>query len=220
MENFAPYSLAGDLEGAFNPANLNVGMHTVTITPYPEANLNGTPGPSSTIEFQVVDNPNPTAILLTEESSDQAVAFNAATFVREPFSVFTEQNLSSDKRTRVILFVADFEFSESDPLSDVLVRAENSALGTVSLPIEHIAKVPFFDWLTQIQVVLPDSLGNAGDVWVSISLRGTATNHARLRIQEAAASADLLAPMNLFRDSWLVPDLRFLWPVSAQRQNS
>lgn len=219
-DNSSPYSIAGDTNGVFNAANLSVGTHTITATPYPKPNLGGTPGPSVTISFAVTERIKGKATLLTAESSDHAVALNAATFVREPFSLFTEQNFGSDKRTRVMLFVSDFEFGEGDSISDVLVTAENSTVGTVALPIEHIGTVPFFDSITQIEIVLPDSLNNAGDVWITVSLHGTSTNQARLSIKQAAVSTNMLAPMNLFGDSWIVPGVRLLWPAAVPRRHS
>ena len=213
MENFAPYSLDGDTDGAFVPADMRVGTHTVTVTPYPRPNLNGTPGPSTTITFQVVDNPTTTPTLITEENSDHAVAINAATWVREPFSLFTNQPFSSDKRTRVSLFITDFDSLNSDTMSEAVVQVENSVIGTVSLPIEHVGKLSSFDWITQIDVVLPDSVQNAGDVWVKVSFRGASTNPARMRIKQASVGANEPSWMKLLRDPWIIPDLRFLWPI-------
>lgn len=219
VENFAPYSLGGDTDGAFAPANFSLGTHTVTVTAYANPNLNGALRGSMTISYQVVDRrSSKTPILLTEENSDRAVAFNGATFIRGPFSLSTEQNFSSDKRTRVILFVTDFEFFDGDPLSDVVVEAQNSVVGNVSLPIESVRNIPAFDWLTQIEVILPDGLANAGDVWVHVGLRGVSSNEARLNIQQGAGATNLSTPMNLFREWWLTPDPRLFWPISLLRQ--
>ncbi len=220
MENFAPYSLAGDTDGAFNPANLTIGTHSVKLTPFPQPNLNGTPGPSTTITFQVVDNPNITPILLMEENSNQAVAMNAATFMPGPFSLFTQQNFGSDKRTRVLLFVTDFDSLNENTMSDAFVQVESDGLGPVALPIEHIAKVPLLDWLTQLTVVLPDSLRNAGELRVTIRLNGASTNQGLMRIKPSGSASTEPSFMNLFKDPWIMPDLRFLWPVPARRQNS
>lgn len=220
MENFAPYSLAGDSDGAFNPADLNVGTHTLVVTGYSGPNLSGTPGPATTITLQVVDNSNVVPVLLTDPNSDHAVAFNAATFVREPFSLLTEQNFSSDKRTRVLIFVADFDALNSNTMSQAIVEAESSVLGTVSLPIEHVARVALFNWLTQIQVVLPESLADAGDLFITVRLHNSSTNPARLRIQQTSASATAPDLMNLIKDPWIVPDMRFLWPGWLRRQDS
>ena len=112
LENVRLTRLAGDTNGEFNPANLSVGIHTLTVTPYSQPNLGGTPGTPMTITFSVVDNPNGTPPnLLTEPNSDRAIALNAATFVAEPFALFTRENFGSDKRTRVMLFVSNFESS-------------------------------------------------------------------------------------------------------------
>jgi len=41
--------------------------------------------------------------------------------------------------------------------------------------VEHVGKVPALDWLTQVTIRLPDGLG-AGDVQVSVALRGAVSN--------------------------------------------
>ena len=143
----------------------------------------GTPGPSLNISFRVVNNAFVTPFLLVQENSDRAIAFNAATFIREPFQVFTEQNFSSDKRTRIMLFVTDLDFTSEDQISNLQVVAENPSIGTVLLPVETMRKVPFFDWLAQLQVILPDNLANAGDVFIRVSWQGASSNQARLIIK-------------------------------------
>jgi len=221
IENIAPYSIAGDIDGAFNPANLSVGTHTLTVTSYPQPNLGGTPVASKTISFVVVDNPiSSPPVLLTEHNSNRAIAFNAATFVQEPFALFTEQNFSSDKRTRVILFIAQLGSSTSSAVSsNTLVQAENSVLGTVSLPVEHIARVPNFDWLTQIKVVLPDNLAHPGDVWVRVVLNGEPSNQALIGIKEWSLGAATMPPslMRLLEDPWITRDRRLPWQIALNR---
>lgn len=59
-ENFAPYDIGGDTQGHFDPWTPTVGSHKLTVTPFPEANGNGTPGTPLTIEFGVVDGITPT----------------------------------------------------------------------------------------------------------------------------------------------------------------
>jgi len=196
-ENFAPYSLAGDTDGAFNPANMSLGTHTVTVTPYPKPNQNGTPGASTTISFTVVDRTfNTPPVLLTEQSSDVAIAFNAVTFVRGPFPLQTQQNFSSDKRTRVLLFVTNF-----DPNSSPLVQG-NSALGSYNMPVEHIGAVPGFDSVTQITIMLPDGLENVGDVWLRVMVNGMSSNSGRINLHQSTV-AGIMSPL-----------LRLLlWPV-------
>lgn len=54
-ENDAPYTLAGDENGWYTPAELSPGIHTLTVTPYSGPNLGGSAGPSTTITFTIVD---------------------------------------------------------------------------------------------------------------------------------------------------------------------
>ncbi len=46
-----------------------------------------------------------------------------------------------------MLFVSNFQSSSGSDGSDTIIYAENSGLGSVLLPIEHVGKVPGFDWL-------------------------------------------------------------------------
>ncbi|TWU57091.1 Dockerin type I repeat protein [Rubripirellula tenax] len=54
-ETVAPYALFGDDSGNYRPGTLNVGQHTLVVTPFSEASLNGTAGQPITIHFVVSD---------------------------------------------------------------------------------------------------------------------------------------------------------------------
>ncbi len=111
-----------------------------------------------------------------------------------------------------MLIVANFHSSSGSDGSDTIIYAENSGLGSVLLPIEHVGKVPGFDWLSQITVVLPDRLANAGDVWVRVVLRGLSSNQARISMREPVlASIMPLTRMTLLVDSWIEPQRRLQW---------
>lgn len=125
--------------------------------------------------------PEPT--LLTEPGSQQAVALNAVTWARGPFSTVTTPNFSPDQRTRLMLLAANVSVEAGDDAATVLAQAEDSQHRLYSLPVEYVGKVTNFDWLTQINVVLPDELRGAGDVWVSINVRGVISNRAMVNIQ-------------------------------------
>jgi N-acetylneuraminic acid mutarotase len=56
-ENAAPYALAGDTNGNYSPWTPTVGVHTVTATPYPQANAQGTAGTSHQVTLRVSDTP-------------------------------------------------------------------------------------------------------------------------------------------------------------------
>jgi beta-glucanase (GH16 family) len=51
--------------------------------------------------------PSTAPVLLTQEGTDQALALDSVTFVREPFSVHNRHNFSSDQITRLMLLSAN-----------------------------------------------------------------------------------------------------------------
>ena len=120
--------------------------------------------------------------LLTEEGTGRAVALNSVTRVREPFEVLTPYNLSPDTRTRLLLFAADVDPTAAANISLITAQAEDAQNKTYALPVEFVGAVPGQDWLTQIVVVLPPELANAGEVRVQITARGAASNRAPLNI--------------------------------------
>jgi choice-of-anchor B domain-containing protein len=121
--------------------------------------------------------------LLTEWNSTRAIALESVTRTREPFSVKSNLNFSADGRTRVVLFAANVNLAPGEPQTVVTAQAEDAAQKIYPLAVEHVGKVPDYERVTQIVVVLPDELANAGDVSVSISLRGTPGNKALIKIQ-------------------------------------
>lgn len=125
----------------------------------------------------------PTPILLTEENSERAVALNAITQTRGPFSVITRHNLSEDQRTRILLFAMNVQLLPNEDLSVLVAQAETAHHGTVHLPIESVGQVQPFFWLTQLNVRLPEELVNEGDMWVSLKLRGVQSNRALISVE-------------------------------------
>ena len=63
-----------------------------------------------------------------------------------------------------------------ETISVVTAQTEDSAHTTYPLTVEYVGKVPNFDWLTQVNVRLPDGISGPGDFLVSISLRGAMSN--------------------------------------------
>lgn len=120
-------------------------------------------------------------MLLTEENTNRAVALDSVTFMRDPFPLTTTNNFSADHRTRVTLFAVNLELLSGENISVVTAQAEDAAHKLYPLQVEYVGKVPAFDWLTQVVVKLPDA--GAGDFWVTISLRGAASNKALIGIR-------------------------------------
>jgi hypothetical protein len=124
--------------------------------------------------------PNPT--LLSEQTSSAAIALDSVTFVRDPFSLRTTHNFSSNQRTRISLFALNVELLPSENISIVSAQAEDQQHRIFSLPVEFVGKVPNLDWLTQINLLLPEEISAGGDLSVSISLRGLPSNKVMTRI--------------------------------------
>ena len=126
---------------------------------------------------------NPAPVLLTEANSERAIALDSVTLMRDPFPVMTTRNFSTDNHTRVMLFAADLILMPGETTSAVSVQGEDAQQRIYPLTVEAVKKIPNFEWLTQINVRLPDELAYVGDVWISIKLRGQVSNKALISIK-------------------------------------
>jgi uncharacterized protein (TIGR03437 family) len=177
-----PFTLASSIP--------NTGAATISVP--------NTPTSTARIKVEAVDNiffnislpnftiaPNSTAAptLLTEWNTNRSVAFDSVTFVRDPFPLATGYNFSFDQRTRVTLFAFGLELMPGEDISVVTAQAEDVEHRIYPLKVEYVGKVPGFDWLTQVNIRLPDDFLSAGDVLVSVSLRGAVSNKAVIGIR-------------------------------------
>lgn len=121
--------------------------------------------------------------LLTEWNSTRAIALDSVTRMREPFSVNSTVNFSTDGRTRLMLFAYNVNLAPGEPQTVLTAQAEDAAHKIYPLTVEYVDKFPNFERVTQVVVVLPAELANAGDVSVSLTLRGTTGNKALIKIQ-------------------------------------
>lgn len=133
--------------------------------------------------FTITPNNTLAPRLLTEANTNRMVALDSVTFLRDSFTLAGRYNFSLDQRTRIILFAVGLELMPGEDLSVVTAQAEDSAHRIFPLTIEYVGKVPNLDWLTQVNVRLPDGLATAGDVLVSVSLRGAVSNQAIVGIR-------------------------------------
>jgi uncharacterized protein (TIGR03437 family) len=85
--------------------------------------------------------------------------------------------------TRVILFATGLTLAAGETFSSVSVRAEDAAGEIHTLPVEYVGEVPGFEWLVQVVVKLPDGLVGAGDMRVSIGLRGETRNKGLVSVR-------------------------------------
>ena len=137
----------------------------------------------SPANFTITANTTSPPMLLTEANTNRAIAMDSVTFMRDPFSVFNLGNFSLDQRTRVMLFATGVELMPGENISVVTAQAEDSAHRIYPLTVEYVGKVPNFDWLTQVNVRLADGLVGAGNVLVSVSVRGAVSNKVIVGIQ-------------------------------------
>lgn len=133
--------------------------------------------------FAITPSSNGAPTLLTEANTNRALALDSITFVRDPFSLAAAVNFGSDQRTRVVLFALGLELLPGEDISVVTAQAEDSAHRIYPLTVESLGKVSSFDWFSQVNVRLPDGLAGAGEVLVSVSLRGAVSNKVILGIR-------------------------------------
>ena len=120
--------------------------------------------------------------LLTQENSQRAAAVDSVTSLREPLAVVARNTFSNDRRTRLTLFGINMDLMPGETASAVTATARDSRARNYSLKVEFVGKVPNLD-LTQVIVRLPDGLAQAGDVWISVSLRGQISNEVLFNIE-------------------------------------
>jgi uncharacterized protein (TIGR03437 family) len=75
------------------------------------------------------------------------------------------------------------ELQAGENLSIVTAQAEDLQQTVYPLTVEYVGNVSNLKWLAQINVRLPDNLANAGDVLVSIKVRGVQSNKVVVSIR-------------------------------------
>jgi hypothetical protein len=104
-------------------------------------------------------------------------------WLRDPFSISTIYNFSADGHTRIMLFAMNVELQAGESLSIVTAEAEDAQQTVYPLIVEYVGNTPNQNWLAQINVRLPDNLANAGNVLVSIKVRGVQSNKVLVTIR-------------------------------------
>lgn len=126
-------------------------------------------------------NDPPVPVLLATDDLGRAAALDSVNLTPEPFNVVNANNLSADGRTRLTLFLAGVSLEASDA-SLVTARAEDSQGHVFDLPVEAVGRVKNLSWMSQVTVRLSDALAGAGDLNVTVTVRGAQSNKATLHV--------------------------------------
>ena len=125
----------------------------------------------------------PPPMLLSEDQTDRAIAFDSVTMMRDPFPLADLFNFSSDNRTRLMLFGINLDLLPSENSSAVTARAEDAQINVYPLIVEYAGPVSNLAGTSEVVVRLPDNLPAAQDIFVSVTLRGQTSNKVRFRMQ-------------------------------------
>lgn len=115
-------------------------------------------------------------------STGRVAALESVTTTSEPFRVPASHVLSTDGRSRITVFVVGVLLGPAD-LPFVTVQAEDTQQRLFDLPCEATARVKNLSWMSQVTIRLPDALAGAGELNVSVRVRGKESNKAPLRIE-------------------------------------
>jgi len=126
--------------------------------------------------------PSSVPVVLTQESDTRALALDSVLWSQDPFTVASDINFSADHHTRVMLLVANVDLRPGEGASVVTATARDAQGTPYSLVVEDVEKVPSFEWITQVTVILPDQLKSLSEAQVSVTARGQPSNEALVRL--------------------------------------
>lgn len=121
-------------------------------------------------------------VLITEDNSMRAMAFDFLTRRREPFSLKSELPFSADARTRVMLLAMHLPVPAGGDVSGFKADAQDGSGRFYDLEVEQVMSVPREPWLTAIIVRLHDDMKDVGDVLMRVTFHGISTNRVRVGI--------------------------------------
>ena len=118
--------------------------------------------------------------LITASDSDRAIALNTASMIAEPFSLTTEPNFGTDRRTRISLYVENLRIYQTFPT--IIVNAVDAQQNHFALPLEVVGFYSSFPF-QQLIVRLPENL-STGELFITVIVNGSSSNTARISIRQ------------------------------------
>ena len=122
-------------------------------------------------------------ILLTEDSSLQALALDSVLLTRDPFALVNANYFGTDKQTRIKLLVVDFDLFSGETLSMISVQGIDNSAITHDFPVEDVRIIPGTPWLTQLTVHAPEAIATPNVLTITVSARAQTSNAATVRLQ-------------------------------------
>jgi hypothetical protein len=163
---------------SFVTSALSAGAHNIT------ANFVGSSGwlsSSGVVAQSVLANDAP--VLLTEQFTERAVALDLVWQTRDPFSLTSQHNLSTDLRRRISIFVWRLGLLPGDNASNVTVVAEDDQGGSYNLEVEYVGPLAGLAEVTQVVVRLPDNVvGAPRDLRLKVTVHGLSSNRGIIQI--------------------------------------
>ncbi len=128
----------------------------------------------------------PSQLMLDESGpgAQQAAAFDATLFFRDPFPVVNTDNLINqgpDKNTRIVLLVTNLQLVQGETASSVIVNLTGSNNEAYNLPAEDVRPVISSNF-AQVIFRLPDALA-PGTCTIKVKARGQESNPGTIRIK-------------------------------------
>jgi hypothetical protein len=124
-------------------------------------------------------------ILLTMPDSDRAIALELTMFLPEPFSLTSTLLSAGRNRTRITVFATNLEMAPGEGVEVLTAEAEDAAHTVYPLRVEFVTALPDLPHVSQIVLRLNGDLENAtGDVLISITAHGLASNKVRIKIDD------------------------------------
>jgi hypothetical protein len=116
-------------------------------------------------------------VLISETNTTRAIAFDSATFAKEPFTL--SSFFATDGRARVMLFALNLQ---NEDVSSITADAETADHQHHALQVEFSSPLQQLPWLNAVIVRLNDDLTTPGDVLVSLKVRNLNSNRVRIAI--------------------------------------
>ncbi len=130
------------------------------------------------VNFEAVQLP----VLLTEAGTDRAVAMELTQWVPEPFSITTTLLSDGRNRTRIIVFATDLGLLPGDGVEALTAEAEDANHVLHPLRVEFVSPLQGLPNFNQVVIRLTADLNGAGDVLLTLKVRGLTSNKARILV--------------------------------------